>query len=175
MVIRKLAGKALLAPLALLLAACWVSENPHIDASIASRIEIAGTYRDPDGEQVDVFEQGDGSYLMGSDGDYMPTLFYSLGDDWYLAQHEARESEYLDELGQEIVVYMYTPLTWEEDRLTIFEPVCDQSLSAIPGIEIAENGCGFATREALIEAARNQKSRVRSGALDPGRFVLTRQ
>jgi hypothetical protein len=167
---RNLARTLLLLPLVLLLAACWESEHPLIDASHAARLPIEGTYRSPDPAEVDtirVTSAADGGYLFDDGKDTQRVLLAQLGGGWALAQWQIEKAG-----GDE---RFYTLIRLGDDRLTMHYGPCDESLDGIAGIERKSTTCTFSTFAALSRVASNTVRDLESGKADDDAAVLLRK
>lgn len=167
---RILARTLLLLPFVLLLAACWESEHPLIDAGHAARLSIEGSYRSPDPaetETIRVTAAGDGGYLFDDGKDTQRVILAQLGGGWAIAQWQ------LEKAGDD--GRLYTLMRLGDDRLTMHDGPCDESLDGIAGIERKSTTCTFRTFAALSRAASKAIRDIESGKVDDDPAVLLRQ
>jgi len=165
---------ALLGPLLVLLSACWVSQFPLVDSTNSTEVGFAGTYRNGDNEPLFIIANGDGSYTMGDNHEQMRTLFLDYGHDWYIAQYEVRDDDVTATLEQKATVYVYQLVNVAPGQVTLYEPVCDEDLRGIPGLDVSKEGCELETFDALREVARNAVGRIEDGDTDMESGVFTR-
>jgi len=165
---------ALLGPLLVLLSACWVSQFPFVDATNSTEVGFAGTYRNGDNEPLFIIANGDGSYLMGDNHEQLRTLFLDYGKGWYIAQYEVRDDDVTATLEQKATVYVYQLVSVAPGQVTLYEPVCDEDLRGIPGLDVSKEGCELETFDALREVVRNVIGRINDGDTDFERGVFTR-
>jgi hypothetical protein len=94
-----------------------------------------------------------GGYIYQGEEEVMPLLVYPVSDNWYVLQ--------FGEEGLEPLLYGVGRL--EEDRLTIYDPVCDDEIAAVEGVTMSNADCRFLTLNGLVAASSIIADRVEAG------------
>lgn len=154
-------------PLCWLLAACWTSEHPLIDARHAARPPIAGVYHSADPEERDegairVTATGDGGFLFDGEDDKQRVFLARLRGDWFILQWQMIDKS----SGKAEEECLYSLLHATKGRLEVHGSPCDARLDGITGMKREGSTCTFGTLTALRRVALNALQRIEAG--EPG-------
>ncbi|WP_336977589.1 hypothetical protein [Altererythrobacter fulvus] len=166
---------SLVATLACLLSACWLSDRPLLTDDNSSAVDFTGTYRGLDEEarsDLVIAATGSRAYEVRQGGEHIAVRYLKLKGDWYLAQYEGKDEDAGDGEDAE-VVYLYQPLRAAGGRLYMYSADCDDTPGDFAGMKRESGACSFSSPEGLADAALAFIGRVERGEIsgDPAIWV----